>query len=77
MIINIGLNDLKYRYDVYQMFNLYFPLDEIKFESEEEFDYTVDVNEDEIIFKHSNFKIREKVEGNIKDIIKKMYINYV
>ncbi|WP_024615785.1 coproporphyrinogen III oxidase [Clostridium sp. Ade.TY] len=71
MKINIGLNDLKYRYDVYQMFNLYFPLDEIKFESEEEFDYTVDVNEDEIIFKHSNFKIREKVEGNIKDIIKK------
>ena len=31
MEIKIKLNDMKYRYDVYQMFNIYFPLDEIKF----------------------------------------------
>ena len=31
MDINIKLNDLKYRYDVYQMFNIYFPLDKINF----------------------------------------------
>ena len=31
MEIKIKLNNMKYRYDVYQMFNIYFPLDEIKF----------------------------------------------
>ena len=31
MEVKIKLNDMKYRYDVYQMFNIYFPLDEIKF----------------------------------------------
>ena len=36
--MNIKLNDFKYRYDVYQMFNIYFPLDELKF-SESEGDY--------------------------------------
>ena len=41
MKINIGLNDLKYRYDVYQMFNLYFPLDELKFNEEEDLDFEV------------------------------------
>ena len=34
MEIKISLNDLKYRYDVYQMFNIYYPLEEIKFEDE-------------------------------------------
>ena len=33
MKVIIKLNDLKYRYDVYQMFNIYYPLDEIKFEN--------------------------------------------
>ena len=36
MEIKIKLNDFKYRYDVYQMFNIYFPLDEIKFSEEME-----------------------------------------
>ncbi|MDO5038796.1 coproporphyrinogen III oxidase [Clostridium sp.] len=71
MKINIGLNDLKYRYDVYQMFNLYFPLDEIKFENENEFDYTVDINKDEVVFKSGNFEEKDKIEENIKDTIKK------
>ena len=37
MDIKIKLNNLKYRYDVYQMFNIYFPLDEIKFEDDGEY----------------------------------------
>ena len=36
MEIKIKLNDMKYRYDVYQMFNIYFPLDEIKFLDDDE-----------------------------------------
>ncbi|MGG7077882.1 coproporphyrinogen III oxidase [Clostridium sardiniense] len=72
MIINIGLNDLKYRYDVYQMFNIYFPLDELKFPEEADFDYIVNIENDEIIFKNSSLEIKEKVEDNIKDSIKKV-----
>ena len=29
MEVIIKLNNLKYRYDVYQMFNIYYPLEEI------------------------------------------------
>lgn len=34
MIIKININDLKYRYDVYQIFNLFYPYDSIKFEED-------------------------------------------
>ena len=30
MDINIKLNDLKYRYDVYQMFNIFYTFKELK-----------------------------------------------
>ena len=31
MEVKIKLNDMKYRYDLYRRFEIYFPLDEIKF----------------------------------------------
>ena len=37
MEIKINLNDFKFRYEVYQLFNIYFPLDEIKFVEEGEY----------------------------------------
>ena len=52
MEIKIKLNDLKYRYDVYQMFNIYFSLDEIKFEDDGE--YVVEVLEDEVKFSYKD-----------------------
>lgn len=70
MKINIGLNDLKYRYDVYQMFNLYFPLDELKF-NEEDLDFEVTIKEDVITFKKADFILEEKIEENLKDSLKK------
>ena len=73
MIINIGLNDLKYRYDVYQMFNIYFPLDDIKFPKEDEidkYDYVIKVYDNEVIFEKEDFKCEEKIKENIKDSIK-------
>ena len=73
MIINIGLNDLKYRYDVYQMFNIYFPLDDIKFPKEDEidkYDYVIKVYDNEVIFEKEDFKREEKISDNIKDSIK-------
>ena len=53
MDINIKLNDFKYRYDVYQMFNIYFPLEQINF-SELEGDYHVVINDEKVEFTYKD-----------------------
>ena len=70
MDIKIKLNDLKYRYDVYQMFNIYFPLDEIKFEDDGE--YLVEVIEEEIRFSYKNYNKSTKIGEKIKEDIKRL-----
>ncbi|MBD7911504.1 coproporphyrinogen III oxidase [Clostridium cibarium] len=70
---NIKLNDFKYRYDVYQMFNIYFPLDEIKF-SELEGDYHVNIDSSKVTFDYMNYH-NEAVfseDEHIKETIKKV-----
>lgn len=73
MDINIKLNDLKYRYDVYQMFNIYFPLDKINF-SELEGDYHVEITDDSIKFSYNNINREEYKNDNeyYKETIKKV-----
>ena len=70
MDIKIKLNNLKYRYDVYQMFNIYFPLDEIKFEDNGE--YFVEVLEEEIRFSYKNYSKSTKIGEKIKEDIKRL-----
>ena len=70
MEIKIKLNDLKYRYDVYQMFNIYFSLDEIKFEDDGE--YVVEVLEDEVKFSYKDFNKSVKIGEKIKEDIKRL-----
>jgi len=70
MKATIRLNDLKYRYDVYQMFNIYYPLDEIKFEEEGE--YIVNIFDDKASFKYKDFHKEVIIKENIKDEIKKL-----
>lgn len=70
MEIKIKLNNLKYRYDVYQMFNIYFSLDEIKFVDDGE--YVVEVLEDKVTFTYKNFYKDVKVSEKIKDDIKRL-----
>lgn len=70
---NIKLNDFKYRYDVYQMFNIYFTLDELKF-SEEAGDYEVTITSEKVTFKYEDL-VREALfieEESIKETIKKL-----
>ena len=44
MVINIYLNDMKFRYEVYQFFNIYYALSDINFMNcEEEAEYIVSV----------------------------------
>ena len=70
MDIKIKLNNIKYRYDVYQMFNIYFPLDEIKFEDNGE--YFVEVLEEEIRFSYKNYSKSTKIGEKIKEDIKRL-----
>ena len=63
MEIKIKLNDEKYRYDVYQMFNIFFTFQDISFVKEGE-DFCVSINGDYMeLFKDQEILF----EGNIKD----------
>ena len=70
MEIKIKLNNMKYRYDVYQMFNIYFPLDEIKFLDDG--DYIVNILDGKIEFKYGEYYNESKTLENIKEDIKKL-----
>ena len=70
MEVKIKLNDMKYRYDVYQMFNIYFPLDEIKFLDDG--DYIVNILDGKIEFKYGEYYNESKILENIKEDIKKL-----
>lgn len=70
MEIAIKLNDLKYRYDIYQMFNIYYSLDEIKFE--ENGDYIVNIEKDKVCFQYKEFYKESNIGGNIKEDIKRL-----
>ena len=65
MEIKIKLNDMKYRYDVYQMFNIYFPLDEIKFLDDG--DYIVNILDNKVEFIISYYYKETEISENIKE----------
>ena len=73
MELKIKLNNLKYRYDVYQMFNIYFPLDKINF-SELEGDYHVEITDDKVSFSYNDINREEYKNDNeyYKETIKKV-----
>ena len=68
MEVIIKLNNLKYRYDVYQMFNIYYPLDEIKFEDKG--DYIINIDDDKVSFSYKEFYKEDLLGENIKEDIK-------
>lgn len=72
MEIKISLNDLKYRYDVYQMFNIYYPLEEIKFEDEGNYIVNIDIENKNIYFKYNEFYKESSIGENIKEDIKRL-----
>ena len=70
MEIKIKLNDMKYRYDVYQMFNIYFPLDEIKFLDDG--DYIVNILDSKVEFINGDYNNEAEISENIKEDIKRL-----
>lgn len=70
MEIKIKLNNMKYRYDVYQMFNIYFPLDEIKFLDDG--DYIVNILDNKLNFLYNEYHKESLISENIKEDIKRL-----
>ncbi|GAA0085174.1 coproporphyrinogen III oxidase [Clostridium sp. CTA-7] len=70
MKLKIRLNDLKYRYDVYQMFNIYFPLDELKFV--EDGDYIVNIEEQKVSLTYKEFYKESTLGESLKEDIKRL-----
>lgn len=70
MEIKIKLNNMKYRYDVYQMFNIYFPLDEIKFLDDG--DYIVNILDNKLEFLYNEYHKESLISENIKENIKRL-----
>ncbi|MGL4850155.1 MAG: coproporphyrinogen III oxidase [Clostridium sp.] len=70
--MKIKLNELKYRIDVYNIFNIYFPLEILEFVSEEEkADYTVTISSSEIIVEEENLKFKKEITEDLKWTLKK------
>ena len=74
MDVNVQLNDYKYRYDIYHVFNIYNHLKKINF-SETEGDYIINVFDDKVSYLHkdryveANFNEDEKPKETIKRLI--------
>ena len=83
MIINIKLDEFlnygKYRYGIYQLFNIFFPNSEINFVESEEANYTLSLENDNINIKglngHQKYKIDESIPQ--KDNVKKSLYSYL
>ncbi len=72
MVINIYLNDMKYRYEVYQFFNIYYALSDINFMGcEEEAEYIVSVTENKLTFKYKNYYKEKNVADNLKHTLRR------
>ena len=80
MEIKIKLNDMKYRYEVFQIANLFFSFKDIKF-IEEEYDFKIDVKNHIIVICSSNNKNLKEYyiedENSIKEQIKKCFYLYL
>jgi coproporphyrinogen dehydrogenase HemZ len=71
MEVKINLNDLKFRYEVYQLFNIYFPMKEIKFVNIEEADYIVYIDEKTLRFKYKDYYVEESLGEDIKNSLRR------
>lgn len=71
MEIKVNLNNLKYRYEVYQLFNVYFPLNDIKFLSKEEADYIFHIDDEKMSFQYKEYFKEESLGEDIKNSLRR------
>lgn len=79
MYINIGLNNLDYRYDVYQMFNIFYTFDDIKFNEDKEKNFAVNIDSEALTILDGAEKYVYKISShkNIKEELKKGIFLYL
>jgi oxygen-independent coproporphyrinogen-3 oxidase len=77
MEIKVKLNNEQYKYDVYQIINIFYSLSDIKF-FDEDWDYCIEINEKSIIIIHNNVNKEIKLSYDIpyKDAVKKGIFEY-
>ena len=71
MEIKVNLNNLKYRYEAYQLFNVYFPLNDIKFLAKEEADYIFHIDDEKMSFQYKEYFKEESLGEDIKNSLRR------
>ena len=71
MEIKVNLNNLKYRYEVYQLFNVYFPMNDIKFLEKDEADYIFYIDDEKMSFQHKEYFKEESLGEDIKNSLRR------
>lgn len=71
MEVKINLNDFKYRYEVYQLFNVYFPMKEIQFVDLEEANFIFYIDEKILRFKYEDYCEEESLGEDIKNSLRR------
>lgn len=71
MEVKIYLNDLKYRYEVYQLFNIYFSMSNIDFVEKDKSDYKVYINDETLKFIYKDYQRKEKISEEKKHSIRR------
>jgi len=71
MEVKINLNDLKFRYEVYQLFNVYFSMREIKFLDREEADYIFYIDNEILRFEYKDYKKEESLGEDVKNSLRR------
>ena len=73
MEVKVYLSDMKFRYEVYQLFNVYFPMHDIQFVNEDEADYIfcIDENTGKLNFKHKEYFKDGILEEELKQSLRR------
>ena len=71
MEIKVNLNNLKYRYEVYQLFNVYFPMNDIQFLDKEEADYIFYIGDEKMNFQYKEYFKEESLGEDIKNSLRR------
>jgi len=71
MEVKVNLNDLKYRYEVYQLFNVYFPMKEIQFVDLEEANFIFYIDESILRFRYEDYCEKESLGEDIKNSLRR------
>lgn len=71
MKIKVYLNDLKFRYEVYQLFNVYFSMREIDFIDKDEADYTFYIDDKILRFEYKDYCREESLGEDVKNSLRR------